>query len=135
MTTYCKKCFLKDLVHNCHEYRELDGSKNNKKHSKYGKSNQPVLRRVNSDYKDGYGSPAGHKRPNTRTISNNICQQRKPIPNNKRASNMFWLWGQFIDHDITLIEPHDEPLNIAVPKGDKFFDPKGSGNKYIKFNE
>ena len=42
---------------------------------------------------------------------------------------MFWLWGQFLDHDIDLT-PGAEPveaLPIAIPVGDPWFDPAGTG--------
>lgn len=135
-THYCTKCFLRDLLkkHSCCEYRSLDGSGNNKKHSDYGKSNQCVLRVVKQEYEDGHGKPTGYKRPSARIVSNQVLHQDEPVFNSKHASNIFWLWGQFIDHDITLTEPHDEQFNIPVPKGDQYFDPYCEGEKYINLN-
>ena len=44
-----------------------------------------------------------------------------------------WQWGQFIDHDIDLTAEGDgESFNIAVPAGDPFFDPTGSGTAEIE---
>ena len=131
---YCRKCFVKDLTRKKYEYRELDGYNNNKKHPTYGKSNQPLIRLVKPAYEDGYSAPSGSDRPSARVVSNKVCNQVKPVPNFKHASNIFWLWGQFIDHDITLLKGHDEPLNIEVPKGDKHYDPNCEGDKYIAFN-
>ena len=131
---YCKKCFLKDLFKNCHENRNLDGSGNNKKYAHYGKTNQSVLRKLKPHYEDGHGEPSGYNRPSARKISNDLFHQDHPIHNFKCASNIFWLWGQFIDHDITQIDTHDEPFHIKVPKGDKYFDPNYDGDKYINFN-
>lgn len=130
----CKKCFLKDILKQCHEYRELNGCKNNKKKPNYGKTNQPLLRIVKSDFKDGYSKPSGCNRPSARLISNEIFHQDYHVKNKKCASNIFWLWGQFIDHDITLIDTHDEPFNIPVPKCDKYFDKNCKGDQVILFN-
>jgi len=50
-------------------------------------------------------------------------------------SDFAWVWGQFIDHDITLIpETHTEPMNIPVPSGDSYFDPEGTGSVVIAMN-
>ena len=39
------------------------------------------------------------------------------MPNSHGLSDMFWLWGQFIDHDIDLTPGASppEPFDIAVP--------------------
>ena len=44
---------------------------------------------------------------------------------------MFWLWGQLIDHDITLSETSSDHFNISVPTGDPYFDPNSTGDKTI----
>jgi hypothetical protein len=43
-------------------------------------------------------------------------------------SDYAWIWGQFIDHDITL-SPEDpaQPMSIPIPKGDQYFDPDNTG--------
>jgi peroxidase len=128
------KCFVKELIKNKYEYRKIDGSGNNLKHGNYGKVGQPLIRKVGSSYEDGYSEPAGSTRPSARTVSNYVCDQENPIQNSKNCSNIFWLWGQFIDHDITLIDTHAEHFNIQVPCGDKYFDPSNTGEQSIGFN-
>jgi peroxidase len=47
---------------------------------------------------------------------------------------MFWVWGQFIDHDITLTGSEGfEFAPIVVPAGDSDFDPTGTGEAIIPF--
>nr|QBK93534.1 MAG: heme peroxidase [Pithovirus LCPAC404] len=118
----------------CKEYRTLSGTGNNRKHSEYGTTNQPLLRIVGSDYADGYGSPSGSSRSSARLISNICANQINVTPNKKGASNIFWLYGQLQDHTFSLVDTHDEPFNIPVPKGDPFFDPESTGDKVINMN-
>lgn len=49
---------------------------------------------------------------------------------------MFWLGGQFVDHDIDLTGGMNaaEEQDIAVPAGDRFFDPTNTGTQLIRFN-
>lgn len=126
--------FLKSVLKKTYEYRKLDGSGNNKKFPSYGKTNQPLLRLIDSDYKDGIGEPSNCDAPSPRFISNTVANQEYPIKNKQHSSNIFWLWGQFLDHDITLVDSHNEPLNIPVPTGDPYYDPNSEGNKVIHFN-
>lgn len=52
------------------------------------------------------------------------------------TTDYLWQWGQFLDHDIDLTDGVDPPEAepIAVPAGDRFFDPAGTGNATIRFN-
>ncbi len=132
-SSYQKHCFLDDVLDNYYEFRKPDGSNNNLKHPTYGKTDQPFARLAPPAYADGHNSPAGPNRPNTRVVSNAIFEQTKSIPDPHDLSNMFWLWGQFIDHTFTLTETGSEKLLISVPKGDAHFDPMGTGNQTIAF--
>ncbi len=53
--------------------------------------------------------------------------------NHRGLSDVTWLWGQFIDHDISISENADpaEPFNIPVPEGDPEFDPQSTGTVEI----
>lgn len=115
------------------EFRQIDGHDNNQ----YGASEQPFRRLLPAAYSDGLNQPAGMDRPSARDISFQIFSQYESIPNRKHRSNMLWLWGQFIDHDIDLTaEPfvgEDEWFPIAVPQGDPYFDPFKTGQEVIGF--
>lgn len=83
-------------------------------------------------YDDGFSAPAGPTRPNPRTISNEIFAQALEVPNPDGLTDFFWLWGQFLDHDIDLSpDTSGESLNISVPAGDASFDPGSTGTVVI----
>ena len=116
-----EKIALKQLVENCYEYRKLDGSGNNRVNTDYGLAEQPFIRKAAADYNDDDACPVndlGGDRGNPRAISNEVFAQPESIPNSRCISNMFWLWGQFVDHDITLTHTTDEMADIPVPDTD-----------------
>jgi Ca2+-binding RTX toxin-like protein len=78
---------------------------------------------------------SGADRPGPRDISNAISAQHgADIPNAAGASDFLWMWGQFLDHDLSLTEAgHTATAPIAVPAGDPHFDPLGSGTATIPF--
>lgn len=46
-----------------------------------------------------------------------------------------WQWGQFIDHDMTLVLTDVGDVgDIPVPAGDPYFDPSTSGVQVIQFS-
>ena len=46
----------------------------------------------------------------------------------------FTIWGQFVDHDLSLTEVnHEEKMNIEIPTCDEFMDLNCSGEKIIPF--
>jgi hypothetical protein len=118
------------------EYRSIDGSGNNLDYPDWGSADSMLLRMMDSAYDDGLSAPSGVDRPGPRCISNGIFEQLDLMPNSVDASDMLWQWGQFIDHDITLVLEADpiEQFFIPVPEGDPFFDPKGSGDRWIPLN-
>ena len=94
-----------------------------------------LLRIEDPDYDDGISTLAGASRDSPRVISNKVLEQSGSIANAMDLSDMFWQWGQFIDHDIDLTPPggtESEP--IEVPLGDPFFDPGGNGGVTIPFS-
>jgi len=109
-----------------YSFRNIDGSDNNPNYSAAG---QDFLRIADSDYQDGFDSPSGTDRPSAREISNELFTQTDSLPASNYASDLFWLWGQFIDHDITLTKESElhESFNIKVPLGDVYFDPYFTG--------
>ena len=112
------------------ETRSIDGRNNNSQNPSWGSSNSQLLRKVTPDYEDGIAQPSGADRPNVREISNTVAAQEKPIYNEKKASDMIWQWGQFIDHDIDLTGGNPkEPFPIHIPPGDQYFDPQATGTQ------
>ena len=76
--------------------------------------------------------------PAPREISNAlVAHGEEDTPNDRQLSAFIYVWGQFLDHDIDLTEPPTtdrEAFNIAVPDGDAFFDPDGTGTQVIRLN-
>lgn len=117
------------------EYRSVDGSGNNRRNSDWGSSHQPVNKLLTPDRAREPGGSTEAELPSPRAISNVVSDQPENTENRKGLSDMFWVWGQFLDHDITLIEGHGEngTADIAVPKDDPYFDPDGTGTATIHF--
>ncbi len=111
------------------EYRTIDGEGNNATHPSWGAAGTALLRLVEPDYADGSHTPAGADRSSPRAISNTVVAQSDSIPNSLGASDFLWMWGQFLDHDITETPIADpaEAFDIVVPLGDPWFDPTGTG--------
>lgn len=118
------------------EVRAIDGSGNNAADPEMGAAGTALRRRVPSEYDDGVSTPAGATRPSARAVSNAVVAQPGDMPNPLGASDFLWQWGQFLDHDIDLTDGADpaEPADIAVPAGDPWFDPDGTGTATIAFN-
>ncbi|MCK5902956.1 MAG: DUF5011 domain-containing protein [Cocleimonas sp.] len=115
--------------------RTIDGSANNLQNKIMGKADTPLRRIAPNGYTDYISSPAGLNRPNPRTLSNIISMQAGSIPNQLKASDFLWVWGQFLDHDIDLTESASpkEYYNIPIPLGDSQFDPLTRGISIIPF--
>ena len=113
------------------EIRSIDGKNNNRDNPNWGSTNSQLLRTAPSEYQDGIKQPSGADRPNAREISNTVVTQEKLIYNRKRASDMVWQWGQFLDHDIDLTggTSPKESFPIQIPIGDPFFDPQSTGTQ------
>eukprot|EP00913_Durusdinium_trenchii_P013411 g12592.t1 len=83
----------------------------------------------------------GDDRPSAREISNAIAAVDEAETNERYLTDLLWMWGQFIDHDIDLTDNATdefgnplESLPIDVPAGDLWFDPAGDGDATIAFN-
>ena len=107
--------------------RPIDGVGYNEKYPQWGSVGdlQPRLSRV--DYADGISEPKlgdDYGRLNPRIISNKLFSQPDLINSDLHLSDFTWVFGQFIDHDITLFELTGEPLNnIIAPEDDEHFLP------------
>ena len=112
-----------------YEKRSIDGSGNHLQDHERGAAFTPFIRQLTARYADGYNAPAGERRASARHISNMVAATGGDTPNASGLSDMFWQWGQFLDHDITEtpIQTPEDPLPIPVPRGDVWFDPLGTG--------
>ena len=135
--------FLKELIQHSYEYRTVNGLNNNVDKPALALTGQIFARASPADYDDNLNFPAGTSRPSSRVISNQIFSQQTSTSNatsqqnqgenleTSLRTNMFWLYGQFIDHTFALTNTGDEIFPISVPTGDKHFDPESTGNKTI----
>ena len=115
----------------------VDGTNNNLAFPTWGAANTDLIRIAPAAYADGLSTPSGPSRPNARQISYSIFDQGTTYPvDNRGLSAMFYAWGQFIDHDLSLTPSAtaSQPFNIVVPTGDPWFDPKGTGTQTISLN-
>ena len=117
------------------EFRSIDGAGNNLEHPEWGQAGQVFPRLLSAAYGDSVSSPAGEKRPNPRTVSQNVMAERGRERDLASRSNMVWAWGQFLDHDLSNTPSGPAPdWNITVPSGDPYFDPDGAGKAIIPFS-
>ncbi len=115
------------------EVRSIDGTGNHLTNEELGSTGSQLLRASEPAYADGIAAPAGQDRVSARIISNELAAQTTTDPNDRALTDLAWLFGQFIDHDIDLSEPAetDESFAIEVPQGDPFFDPFSTGEVEI----
>ena len=112
----------------------IDGTGNNVAQVEWGSTQEQLLRLAKAEYGDGQSTPAGADRPSAREISNALADQGDAdIISDRNLSAMIYAWGQFIDHDIGLTPTGGtERIDIAVPKGDLYFDPLSTGTQVIR---
>ncbi|MCA9185867.1 MAG: peroxidase family protein, partial [Planctomycetales bacterium] len=100
------------------EVRTFDGSGNNLSQP-WGMAGTPFSRLDSqAHYADGVSLPGGIDRPNPRSISQGVGKQYVPMFDEGCRSDYVWMWGQFIDHDITLRRGGTEPMPILVSEPD-----------------
>lgn len=134
--------FLKPNV-NCEhaKYRTLSGFCNNLQYQSWGSTRSAMVRFLAPDYYDSISLPRraydGSPLPSARVVSFVVHQD--PVEYDKYHSMLSVVWGQFIDHDMTLAvqasdeEPenkndccksedsHPDCFPIEIPKGDPFY--------------
>ena len=114
--------------------RPIDGAGSNHHHADWGAAGQQLLRLAPADFADGIGEFAGPGRPDPREISNAVMQQTADEPNPFGVSDMFWAWGQFVDHDLDLTQAGTtEYYAMPIPTGDPQFDPGNTGTAVMPF--
>ncbi len=120
-------------------YRTIDGYNNNLNHPEMNQAEVGVqlIRKVPPAYDDGISALITENRPNARKVSNIVMDQPddRSIPNPKNASDFFWLWGQFLSHDISFVpefRPHEQVhIRIPVPEPGEDADPFDPGRTGI----
>ena len=101
------------------EVRSIDGKGNNVSNPEWGSSKSQLQRFAGAYYSDGMSSLAGADRPSPRMVSNIVAEQPTLTESQRGLSDMTWCWGQFLDHDITLVVPsRDEFAPIMVDDED-----------------
>jgi hypothetical protein len=106
------------------EARTYDGTDNNQLNSDWGAKGTQLVRFTDVSYSDKISTPSGVDRPNPRIISNALFDQNESIIDRLNLSDFVWVFGQFIDHDISLTENNVvEPQYIPIPDDDKYFTP------------
>ena len=110
------------------EYRSIDGYGNNLVNPDWGMTDALLKRVSPADYIDGVSIPKlddTFNKPNPRAVSNLLFSQDGLINSDRLLSDYTWVFGQFIDHDLTFIldDPTEFLSNIIVPQDDRFFQP------------
>ena len=117
------------------KYRTADGTNNNLTQSSLGSTNTAFTSIVDKDPDRMLEGVGAASLPNPRDVSNALAAQEGSTVNAKGLSDMFWSYGQFLDHDINLTPTSEtETANIKVPTGDVFFDPFGTGTQEMGFH-
>ena len=115
---------LLSLNLNAQENRSLSGYGNNLINKDWGAAHEQVPRVTTTNYKDGISEINDENLPDPRVISNKLFDQEDLISDGFNLSDYVWVFGQFIDHDITLVESDPaETILLRVPQDDAFFTP------------
>jgi hypothetical protein len=137
-------------------FRPIDGTGNNPAHPGWGVAGTDLLRVSPAAYADGVSAPSLPQGQSARAISNLLNDQTDPnnpsqdlnTVNSKSLSDFAYVWGQFIDHDMSLTPDGGASFPIPVAAGDPIgpnalpftrsqFDPKtgtGPGNPRQQVN-
>ena len=111
--------------------RSIDGSGNNIQNVDLGAAHTQLRRFTSIGYSDGISAPGGLTRPNPRIISYGLFAQDSLINDPLNLSVFVCVFGQFMDHDISLTGDSNESAFVQVPAGDPWFDPFGQGTALI----
>ena len=112
------------LASNGQENRSYTGYGNNLLNRDWGAAESEVLRVSSLNYADGMGQINDSNLPEPRIISNMLFDQNELIQDDYQLSDYVWVFGQFIDHDITLVESNSaETILLSIPPDDEFFLP------------
>lgn len=124
---FCIAVLLLSAFQGSSQNRTIDGSMNNELDADLGATGAQIRWITTNGYADGYSAPGGASRPNPRIISNELFAQDSLLMDPLNLSDFTWVFGQFIDHDITSISNDPtEPVHIPVNFPDPHFNPGGA---------
>ena len=106
------------------ENRTIDGQRNNPIEPTWGSTDVPLERKTSINYLDDVQEINDVDLPTPRQISNQLFEQNTDFLEAKSLSDYVWLFGQFLDHDISLIENGDETTILEIPTDDNYFSPQ-----------
>lgn len=109
-------------IANAQPVRSIEGFNNNTVNKEWGAEGDALFKLTPTDFQDGMSIMSGSTRPNPRYISNHMFAQPDMIFDESGLSDFVWVFGQFIDHDLSLVESDlSEPLMIPIPSDDPVF--------------
>jgi len=109
-------------------YRSYDGTNNNlsiEGRYDWGATDISLFRELPSAYgsDDPYNAMGGENRPSAREISNVLCDEPITNFNARELSAFVYVWGQFLDHDISLTpQGTTEYIGISLPDDEPLFE-------------
>ena len=104
------------------QYHSIDGSVNNLLNPEWGSQGDQLSQITSNGFSDGISELGGLQRPNPRYISNQMFTQSDAIFDEQNHSDFVWVFGQFLDHDIILVEnDNSQSLVIEIPDNDPVF--------------
>ncbi len=104
------------------QYRSIDGTLNNLQNPEWGSLHHELMQITSNGYSDSISRGGGLERPNARWISNQMFAQDEPIFDEQNHSDFVWVFGQFVDHDVVLVENDTrELMKIEIPEDDPVF--------------
>lgn len=84
-------------------FAPIDGVGNNIDNPELGSTNEQLIRIGDAAYDDGLNDPARSDGVNAREISDLLSAQDESVENDHFITSVWFLWGQFLDHDITRV--------------------------------
>ena len=96
--------------------RSIDGSGNNPLHPDLNAVGSDFARVGPAHFADGVDTMTTG--PNPRDISNIVVAGNGDLPNPEGLSGMMYAWGQFIDHDLDLMQAGGADISIIAPAND-----------------
>ena len=106
--------------------RTYNGTNNNLVNTEYGSASAVLVTKTTNGFSDQISEPGGANRPHPRVISNELFSQYGIFSDPLNLSDFLWVYGQFIDHDITAVGNNlAEFTPIMVDFPDPHFNPSG----------